>query len=524
MAKVLVSDPLTKQGIAILEEAKGIEVESKPGLSEDELVSIIGGYDALLVRSGTQVTAKIIEAGKNLKVIGRAGVGLDNVDLEAATRAGIVVMNTPDGNTISTAEHTMSLILALSRNIPQANASLKGKEWKRSEFAGVEVFGKTLGIIGLGRIGREVAKRASGFGMKIIAYDPFVSIEHARGMKIEMVELDDLYKLSDFITFHIPLTEESRHMVGAKELAMMKDGVRIINCARGGIIDEGALYAGLTSGKVAGCALDVYEQEPPFDSPLLELNNCITVPHLGASTKEAQLNVAIDIARQVVDCLTGGPIRNAANIPVMDPELAAQLQPFITLSERLGKLSAQLVDGNMEEITVEYAGQIASKDINILTTTIIKGLLMDQMANYVNAISIATEQGIKITESKTSQREDFVNLISVSVKTDRMSRMVAGTIFKRSDPHLVYIDHFEVDAVPEGDLLILFQTDEPGIIGRVGTILGENGINIGWLKLGREKVGGQALSLWNLDGSISEKTMAEITSAPEIKEARLVRL
>lgn len=524
MAKVLISDPLSKQGLALLEEAKGIEVENKPGLSEDELVSIIGEYDGLLVRSGTKVTARIIEAGKNLKVIGRAGVGVDNVDLEAATRAGIIVMNTPDGNTISTAEHTMSMLFALNRNIPQADASLKRKEWKRSEFGGVEVFGKALGIIGLGRIGHEVAKRAAGFGMKVIAYDPFVSKEHAREMKIELVELSDLYKRSDFITFHIPLTEETRHMMGAKEFAMMKDGVRIVNCARGGIIDEEALYAALTSGKVAGCALDVYEQEPPFDSPLLELDNCITVPHLGASTKEAQLNVAIDIARQVVDCLTGGEIRNAVNMPVLDAELKAQLQPFITLVENLGSLAAQLVDGNMEEVAIEYAGQVASKETNILTTTIIKGILMDPMANYVNAVPIAKERGIRITETKTSQREGFINLVSVSVKTDRMSRTVSGTIFKRGDPHLVYIDHFEVDAVPEGDLLILFQTDEPGIIGRVGTILGQSGINIGWLKLGREQAGGQALSLWNLDGAISEETMAEITSAPEIKEARLVRL
>lgn len=526
--KVLVSDPLSKEGLAVLETAEGIEVEVKPGLTPQELVNCISNYDALIVRSGTQATKEIIEAGKKLKVIGRAGVGLDNVNLEAATKQGVIVMNTPEGNTISTAEHTMAMLLSASRMIPQAYTSLKAKLWDRKKFVGKEVCNKTLGIIGLGRIGIQVAKRAQGFNMKVIGYDPVMTQEKTRSLEIKLVELDELYVSSDYITVHTPLTDKTRHLINHEAINKMKDGVIIVNCARGGIIDENSLYEALKRGKVWAAALDVFETEPPLESPLLDLPNCIFVPHLGASTKEAQENVGVDIAYQVIDALKGGPIKNAANIPQLDPELLKEMSPYLLLAEKLGSFLAQITEKRVAELNITYQGEMIIHDLSPVTVAVLKGflssLLEDPMINFVNASFIAQERGINIIEAKSSKTEDFVSLITVSAKADNQVRSVCGTLIKSHEPRIVGIDQFSIESIPEGHLLVLFQTDEPGIIGRVGTILGRERINIGWLQLSRTSIGGQAMSVWNVDDKVPEHILKEIESIKEILSAKSVKL
>ncbi|MCM8762788.1 MAG: phosphoglycerate dehydrogenase, partial [Candidatus Omnitrophica bacterium] len=421
--KILVSDPLSEEGLKILKEVNDFQVDVKTGLKPEELKEAIKDYDALLVRSSTKVTKDIIAAANRLKIIGRAGVGLDNVDLEAATQKGIIVMNTPAGNTISTAEHTMSLILSLSRNIPQADASLKQGEWQRTKFMGVELYNKVLGIVGLGKIGSEVARRALAFGMKVLAYDPFLSREIAEGLGVEVVELDDLLKRSDFISVHTPLTDETRHMISDKQFALMKKGVKIINCARGGIIDEGALIKAIKEGRVSGAALDVFEKEPlPPDSELLKLNNVVLTPHLGASTEEAQVNVAVEIAEVVRDALLGKGIRNAANYPSVDPESYKMLKPYIELSEKMGGFGCQLSEGRIQEVKITYTGEISQQDVSPLVLALVKGLLtpiLQDTVNFINALRLAKERGIRIEEVRLSKEEEFVNLISLEIKTDK---------------------------------------------------------------------------------------------------------
>lgn len=527
--KVLVSDPLSEQGLKILKD-DGLTVDVKTGLPKEELVKCIGEYDALLVRSGTKVTADVIENAGKLKVIGRAGVGVDNVDVGAASKRGIIVMNTPGGNTISTAEHTMALMLAMARNVAPANVSVKQKQWDRKKFRGTEIFRKTLGVIGLGRIGMEVAKRALAFGMKVVAYDPFVSSEKLGRFDIEPVDIDKLFKVSDIITVHTPVTSETKGLIGKKALGKMKKGVRIINCARGGIVDEKALYEAVKSGKVAGAALDVYEKEPPTDSPLLELDNVLTMPHLGASTVEAQENVAVDIAYQVVDVLKGGPIRNAVNMPSIDVELLKQLQPYISLGEKLGLLLAQLIPGQLQELRVRYSGEVSEYNVAPITVAVLKGMLghaLQETVNFVNAPIIAKERGIKVIESKSSIVEDFADLIYVIVRTTGTKEefSVAGTLFgHKKDPRVVRINRYHVDAVPEGFILVLMNEDKPGIIGNVGTILGRNNINIAGMTLGRNVVGGQAVTMLNVDSRVSEEALKEISKAPNIIDIRMVEL
>lgn len=528
--KVLVSDPLSEQGLKILKDTKNVSVDVKTGLPKEELAKCIGDYDALLIRSGTKVTADVIENAKNLKVIGRAGVGVDNVDIGAASKRGIIVMNTPGGNTISTAEHTMTLMLALARNIAPASASLRNKLWERKKFKGTEVFGKTLGIIGLGRIGTEVAKRALAFGMKVVAYDPFLSAKKAERYDIESVDLNRLFEISDIITVHTPMTNETKGLIGKKAFKKMKKGVRVINCARGGIVDENALYEAVKSGKVAGAALDVYEKEPPTESPLLELDNVLMVPHLGASTVEAQENVAVDIAHQVVDVLKGGPIRNAVNMPSIDIDLLKRLQPYISLGEKLGLLLAQLIPGQLQELRVRYSGGVSEYNVAPITVAVLKGMLghaLQETVNFVNAPIIAKERGIKVIESKSSIVEDFADLIYLTARTTGVKGefSVAGTLFgHKNDPRVVRINEYHVDAVPEGFILILLNEDKPGIIGNVGTILGRNNINIAGMTLGRNVIGGQAVTMLNVDSRVPEEVLKEISKAPNIIDIRMVEL
>lgn len=528
MFKILVSDPLSDEGLKILKDVKEFQVDVKTELKPDALKDIIKDYNALIVRSATKVTKDIIDAADNLRVIGRAGVGLDNVDLDAATQKGIIVMNTPGGNTISTAEHTMSMILALSRNIPQANSSTKRGEWKRSKFMGVELYNKVLGIIGLGRIGSELAKRAASFGMKILAYDPYLSRSVADGMGIEIVELKEIFERSDYITVHTPLTDETRHMISKEQFALMKKGVRIINCARGGIIDEAALINAIKEGKVIGAALDVFEKEPISpDNELLTFDNVILTPHLGASTEEAQVNVAIEVAEIVRDALLGRGIRNAANYPCLEAEVCKTLQPYIDLSEKIGIFSSQIVEGRFQEININYSGEIIEYDLSALTMALVKGLLspiLKETVNFINAISLAKARGIKIKEAKSSREEEFVNLIQLEIVTDKETRKISGTLSPNKKPRIVKIDDYYVEVSPLGDMLLIQNWDRPGIIGNLGTILGKHNINIAAMTFGRDKPGGRALTVLNIDSPISGEVLDKIKKAENILGVKVIKI
>jgi D-3-phosphoglycerate dehydrogenase len=525
--KVLASDKIAEIGLKMLKDA-GIEAEMKTGLPEDELVKIIPQYDALIVRSQTKVTPRIIESGKNLKIIGRAGVGVDNVDLPTATKNGVIVVNSPEGNTVAAAEHTWAMLLTMARQIPQAYAKLKGGTWDRKTFKGVEVLNKTLGIVGLGKIGRRVASYALGMGMKVLAYDPFVTEEYAKSIGVELKSLEDIIKSSDFITFHIPKTKETQNMINAKTIAMMKKGVRLVNVARGGIINEKDLCDALKSGKIAAAALDVFEKEPlAAESPLLSLDNVIVTPHLGASTVEAQVNVAVDVVEQIIEVLKGGAARSAVNIPSMKPELIAPVKPYMGIAEKLGSLASQIVPGAISRVVVEYSGEVADRDVSPLTTTVLKGILapmMDVVVNFVNSPFIAKERGIEIVESKSKEAKDFASLISVKIKSSKVDREVGGTVFVGIGDRLVSIDGYRVDAVPEGYMLIISNLDKPGMIGKVGTFLGEHSINIASMDVGRIKLGEKAVMVLNVDSAVSDKVLKEITELDGIFEATLVKL
>ncbi len=526
--KILVSDQLAQEGLAILKEVKEFTVDVKTELKPEELKEVIKGYDALIVRSATKVTKDIINAAEKLKVIGRAGVGLDNVDLESATQKGIIVMNTPAGNTISTCEHTMSMILALSRNIPQANASTKKGEWKRSKFMGIELYGKILGIVGFGRIGKEVAKRALSFGMKVIIYDPFLSREVAEEMGIEVVELPGLLERADFITVHTPLTDETKHLISTKEFSLMKKSVRIINCARGGIIDEAALSSAIKEGKVSAAALDVFEKEPLSpDSELLKLDNVIVTPHLGASTEEAQVNVSIEVAEIVRDALLNRGIRNAANYPCLEAEVCSLLEPHINLAEKLGMFSGQLIEGRFQELSISYSGDIVSYNLSPLTMALVKGLLspiLKETVNFVNAISLARERGINIRESKLSKEGEFVNLIQLEVKTDKESKKISGTLSANKQPRIVKIDDNYVEVSPIGEMIVMQNWDKPGIIGHIGTFLGRYNINIAAMTFGRQSPGGKAISVLNVDSPVSADILDKIRKMENVLEAKVIRI
>ncbi len=524
--RILVTDGLSPRGVEVLRQTEKFEVDVRDRLGTDELLACIDNYDGLIVRSATKVTAPILQATRRLKVVGRAGVGVDNVDVEAATARGILVMNAPSGNTLTTAEHAFSLLLALSKNVPQATASMKGGRWEKKAFVSVEVAGKTLGVIGLGRIGGEVARRGKGFAMRVIAYDPFISEEAAAALGVELVEIPDLFRRADFITIHTPLTPETHHLIDGKAIAQMRTGVRIVNCARGGIVDEAALYEALKSRKVAGAALDVFEQEPITNSPLFELPNFICTPHLGASSEEAQENVAVEIAQQIVDYLQKGIIRNALNAPSMDPELYKVLQPYLTLSEKLGRLASQLAEGRMHEVRIDYRGEIAGYDPAPLTAAVVKGALdpfMEDAVNYVNALALAKGRSIRVIESKVLEEADYTSLITVAVRSDRGTSEVAGTLFSHREPRVIRIDEFRLEAIPEGYLLIFSNLDVPGVIGTIGTLLGKHQVNIAGMSLGRERPGGRAVSVVNVDTPIPAHVLEEIRRLPNIVFVKLVK-
>ncbi|MDD1704252.1 MAG: phosphoglycerate dehydrogenase, partial [Methanoregula sp.] len=504
-ARVLVSDPLAEEGLVILRAA--VDVDVKTELKEDELCKIIGDYDALLVRSATEVTAKVIEAGEKLKFIGRAGVGVDNIDVDAATRKGIIVANAPEGNTLAATEHTLAMMQALARNIPQANASLKKKEWKRSKFMGVELNEKTLGIVGFGRIGREVAKRANAMDMKCVAYDPFITQERAAQLGVQMMSMADLFKVADVITVHTPLIAETRHVINEKSIATMKDGVRIINCARGGIIDEYALYAAIKSGKVAGAALDVFESEPPFESPLLTLDQVIVTPHLGASTVEAQLNVAVSVAKQCIEVLKGGSAKYVVNAPMVPPEHAEVLQPYAQLAEKMGRFVIQIAGGRLASVELIYGGELSAYagSMKFVTRLALKGLLdpiLQQPINIVNADFIAKERGIGVSETVTQEAHGFKNLITIKVKTDKGEETVSGTVFFKGRSRIVAVGGYTMDMIPEGYVVISRHLDRPGVIGRASSILGKTNINIAGMQVGRITPGEQAIMVLNVDSEV----------------------
>jgi D-3-phosphoglycerate dehydrogenase len=526
MIKILVSDPLSEKGLKILRDVLEFQVDVKTDLKPEDIKAIIKDYDALVVRSATKVTKEVINAGLKLKVIGRAGVGLDNVDLDAATAKGIIVMNTPAGNTISTAEHTFSMILSLSRKIPQASFSMKNKEWKRSKFMGVEVYNKVLGIVGFGRIGKEVAKRALSFEMKVLAYDPFLSKEVAEGLGVEVVELKEIFEKADYITVHTPLTDETRHMISTKEFAMMKKGVRVINCARGGIIDEVALKAAIDEGKVAGAAIDVFEQEPPQDYALAASENVIATPHLGASTEEAQVNVAIEVAEIIRDALLGKGIRNAANYPCLKPEESKIIEPYINLADKLGAFSSQLTEGRIQELNISYFGEIAQHDLAPVTLAIAKGVLspiLQETVNFINAVSLAKERGIKINEVKSTKEAEFVTLIQLEIKTDKESKKVCGTLSSNKQPRIVKIDEYYVEFYPIGEMLFVRNWDRPGLIGNLGSLMGKHNINIAAMTFGRDEPGGKAISVLNIDSPATPEVIEKIKKTENILAVKVIK-
>ena len=520
--RVLVSDPLAEEGIDILKGFADVDVNT--GLTEDQLVATIGDYDALLVRSGTEVTARVIDAGTKLKFIGRAGAGVDNIDTEAATRRGIIVANAPEGNTLAATEHTMAMMLSLARNIPQATASLKKGEWKRSKFMGVELNDKILGIVGFGRIGIEVSKRARAMQMKCIAYDPFISKERAASLGVELVPLDELFRRADVITVHTPLIKETRHVINEKSIATMKDGVRMINCARGGIIDEKALADAIASGKVAGAALDVFETEPPTDSPLLGLDKVIVTPHLGASTVEAQKNVSISVANQCISVLEGGPAKYVVNAPMIPAEQQALVEPYAVLAQKMGSLLIQLIEGRLESIEITYGGEVAQiPNTKFITRVILKGLLdpiLQVPVNIVNAEFVAKERGIRMSETTTEEAQGFRNIISITAKTDKMTESVSGSVSGPNRARIVSIGGYMTDLTPTGHVVISRHTDKPGVIGKAATILGRVNVNIAGMQVGRHKPGEEALMVLTVDSAVPADAMAEIRRIDGIKTAK----
>jgi len=524
--KVLATDSVSRSIIDLFPE--DTEVEFKDTIKPEELISIIGNYDALIVRSQTRVTAAIIEAGRKLQVIARAGVGIDNVDVEAATRCGVVVVNAPTGNTVSAAEHTIALMLASARNIPQANASLKACQWKRNEFMGTELRGKTLGIVGLGNVGGEVARRAQAFEMKLVGIDPLVSVEYAKKLQVELVDLPRLLKESDFITLHLPLTAQTRNIIGAKELALCKPTARIINCARGGLIDEEALVKAIKDKKLAGAAIDVFEKEPCTQSILFGVDSIIVTPHLGASTTEAQVLAARDVAGQIVDVFKGQPARSAINVPYIPAETLAALAPYLKLVNILCKLVYRLAEGQAQKIRIRYEGDIATYDTNPLKAAVVGGILegfSEERVNIVNVNLIAARRGLSVIEEKEAACINYASLLSVSITTTAGTWAVAGTMIQ-NEAHIVRVNDFWLDIVPTPESYFLFadHKDRPGMIGAVGKITGDADINISFMHLGRLKPRGQALMVLTLDEPLPEKQQKQILAIPDVYSVKLVGL
>jgi D-3-phosphoglycerate dehydrogenase len=521
--KVLISDALSAAAVQIFKD-RGIEVDFQPNLGKDKdkLAEIIDGFDGLAIRSATKVTAKLLEKTKSLKVIGRAGIGVDNVDIPAATARGIIVMNTPFGNSITTAEHAITLMLSLARQIPEADASTRAGKWEKNKFLGMEIFSKTLGIIGCGNIGSIVADRAIGLKMRVIAYDPYLSAERALQLGVEKVELDELWRRADVITLHTPLTDNTRSIVNAKTLAAMKKGVRLINCARGELVDEAALCEALKSGHVAGAALDVFREEPATQSCLFGLPNVVCTPHLGASTMEAQENVALQVAEQMSDYLLRGAITNAVNFPSISAEEAPKLKPFIALAEKLGSFAGQLTETGLSRVQITYEGLVAQMNTRALTSAAIAGLLrpMLQDVNVVSAPIIAKDRGIVIEETRREAAGDYESLITVTVATDRQSRHVSGTVFADGRPRIVNIKGIRMDAEFGPSMIYITNLDKPGFIGKFSSTLGDAGINIATFHVGRESAGGDAIALIEIDGELSSDLLAKVRALPQVQQAK----
>jgi D-3-phosphoglycerate dehydrogenase / 2-oxoglutarate reductase len=528
MYRILVADPIAESNLQALQVNGHFKLESKHKLSPEDLKKAVEDIDAVIVRSETKITDDILAAAKKVKIVGRAGVGVDNIDVPAASRRGVVVVNVPGGNTISAAEHTMALILALSRNVPQANSSVKAGEWKRSQFTGTELLGKTLALLGLGRIGREVAKRAQSFGMRVIGFDPYASEEYAKNFNISLRTLEQIYQEADYISLHVPLNDTTKHLFNAQTLAKLRPGVRLINCARGGIIDEAALAEAIQKGQVKGAALDVFEQEPPLkNNPLFGLPNVILTPHLGASTEEAQVKVAQELAETLRDYFLNGTVRNAVNLPAMDADEYRELEPFILLSEKLGSFVSQMVGGPVKELRLGYAGEISQKNTTSLTLAVLKGFLtpiLDISVNVVNAPHLAKERGLKWVETKTSETKDFTNLISLTAVGAAGSLTVSGTLYGNDNPRIVMIDDLSVDVLPEGSMVLYANQDKPGVIGYVGTVLGKNKINIAAMQVGRKSTGGEAITVVNVDCDVPEDVLKQIREFQGITQVKSVKL
>jgi D-3-phosphoglycerate dehydrogenase len=519
--RVLISDKLSPAAVAIFKE-RGVEVDVKPGLDKEELAKIIGDYDGLAIRSNTKVTAKLLERASRLKVVGRAGIGVDNVDIPAATARGVIVMNTPFGNSITTAEHAIALMFALARQIPTADASTQAGKWEKNRFMGVELTGKTLGVIGCGNIGAIVAARGIGLKMRVVAFDPFLSLERAAELGVEKLELDELLARADVITLHTPLTAQTKNILSAEALAKTKKGVRIINCARGGLVDENALRAALDSGHVAGAAFDVFVEEPATANPLFGHPNVVATPHLGASTSEAQENVALQVAEQMSDYLMRGAISNAVNFPSITAEEAPKLKPFIALAQGLGSFAGQLTEEPIAKVTITYEGAVANLKIKALTSAVIAGLLRPSLAdiNVVSAPSIAAKRGIVVEEATRAAQSDYESFITLSVTTARQERSVGGTVFNDGKPRILSIKGIKVDAEFTPSMIYVTNEDKPGFIGRFASLLGDAGVNIATFALGRDEKGGSAIALVSIDAPAPEGVIAKVADIPSVRQAK----
>jgi len=524
--KILITDPVDDSCLAVLSK-EGFEVDLKPEISYDLLRTIISGYDALIVRSGTKVSEQVIESARKLRVIGRAGAGVDNIDVDSATRRGVIVMNTPGGNTVSAAEHTLSLLFALARNIPQAHASVLGGKWEREKFIGVELYGKTVGIIGLGKVGREVAKRCHALGMKVVGYDPLLSSDVAMKLHVELLPLDDVYRRSDFLTVHVPLTPETKGMIGEKEIKLCKVGVRIINCARGGIVDEDALLKGLESGHVAGAALDVFSHEPPGQLGLLSHEKVVVTPHLGASTEEAQEKVSVQIAQQVADALHERAFTGVVNASALQQGLQEQIKPYVQLAEKIGSLQAQLMREKLRNITITCSGDLLQQSQEILTAAALRGSfsqLLEEPVNYVNAQVIAKEMGVVVNERREADVKNFLNLLTVEYEAGEEKRSISGTVFGPANLRIVKIDDFYLEVKPEGHLLFYSNIDRPGMLASVGSVLAKAHINIAGVSLGRIHAGKNAVTIMGVDSDIPDPVLREIMQLDGVFDSKVVHL
>jgi len=523
MPKVLIADKLSPQAMSVFKR-RGIEADVKTGLAPEELIKIIGGYEGLAVRSATKVTADVLKAAKKLKVVGRAGIGVDNVDVPAATAHGVVVMNTPFGNSVTTAEHTITLMMALARQIPEANASTHAGKWEKNKFMGVELAGKTLGLIGCGNIGSIVADRAQGLKMKVIVSDPYLSKERAGSLQIEKVDLDTLLERADFISIHTPLTDTTRNILNKNTLKMCKKGVRVINCARGGLVNETDLKAAIESGQVAGAALDVFEEEPAKKNTLFGMPQVVCTPHLGASTAEAQENVAVQVAEQIADYLTAGAVRNALNIPSMSAEDAARLKPYLLLADQLGSFAGQITETGLKAIQIEYEGAVAKLNTNPLTAVVAKGVLapLIENVNMVSAPVVAKERGIEISATSHDRVGGYQTLIRITVVTDKRTHTISGTLFS-DKPRIVEVNDIKLEAGLGARMLYVTNDDKPGFIGNLGTLLGKAKINIAYFHLGRNEEINEAAALVEVDQPVPQKVLADIGKLPSVKQVKLLQ-